>query len=123
MIAGLSKWRIDKARQHAIHRGKGQPVLEQPIFRRIDAAKVDHFLDFISRPHLLQDVAFGTKNLKLDSGEHIITLIPSRVIEQYAAYCKEEAFEPASERSLFRILDVCVLQCKSRFKVWTMSLQ
>lgn len=114
MIPGLSKWRIDEARQHAIHRGKGQPVLEQPIFRRrIDAAKVDHFLDFISRPDLLQDVAFGTKNLKLDSGEHIIipavirTLIPSRIIEQYAAYCKEEAFEPAGERSLFRILDVC----------------
>ena len=114
MIPGLSKWRIDEARQHAIHRGKGQPVLEQPIFRRrIDAAKVEHFLDFISRPDLLQDVAFGTKNLKLDSGEHIIipavirTLIPSRIIEQYAAYSKEEAFEPAGERSLFRILDVC----------------
>ena len=114
MIPGLSKWRIDEARQHVIHRGKGLPVLEQPIFRRrIDAAKVDHFLDFISRPDLLQDVAFGTKNLKLDSGEHIIipavirTLIPSRVIEQYAAYCKEEGFEPAGERSLFRILDVC----------------
>ena len=35
-----------------------------------------------------QDVAFGTKNLKLDCGKHIIilavirTLIPSRVIEQ-----------------------------------------
>ena len=114
MIPGLSKWRIDEARQHAIYRGKGLPVLEQPIFRRrIDAAKVDHFLDFISRPDLLQDVAFGTKNLKLDSGEHIIipavirTLIPSRVIEQYGAYCKEEGFEPAGERSLFRILDVC----------------
>ena len=58
-------------------------------------------------------MAFGTKNLKLDSGEHIIipavirTLIPSRVIEQYAAYCKQESFEPASDRSLFRILDVC----------------
>lgn len=48
MIPGLSKWHIDEARQHAIHRGEGQPVLEQPIFRRrIDAAKVDHFLDFI----------------------------------------------------------------------------
>ena len=65
MIPGLSKWRIDEVRQHAIHRGKGQPVLEQPIFRRrIDPAKVDHFLDFISHPDLLQDVAFGTKNLK-----------------------------------------------------------
>ena len=45
--------------------------------------KVDHFINYISRPDLLQDVAFGTKTLKLDSGERIIipavirTLIPS----------------------------------------------
>ena len=114
MIPGLSKWRIDQARQHVIHTGQGQPVPEQPIFRtRIDPAKVDHFLDFIARPDILQDVAFGTKKLKLDSGEHIIipavirTLIPSRVIEQYAAYCKQESFKPAGDRSLSRILDVC----------------
>ena len=114
MIPGLSKWRIDQARQHLIHTGQGQPVPDQPIFRtRIDAAKVDHFLDFIARPDLLQDVAFGTKNLKLDSGENIIipavirTLIPSRVIKQYAAYCKQQSFQAASDRSLFRILDVC----------------
>ena len=114
MIPGLSKWRIDQARQHVINTGEGQPVPDQPIFRtRIDAAKVDHFLDFISRPDLLQDVAFGTKNLKLDSGDQIIipavirTLIPSRIIDRYAAYCNQESFEPASDRSLFRILDVC----------------
>ena len=114
MIPGLSKWRIDQARQHVIHTGQGQPVPDQPIFRtRIDAANVDHFLDFIARPDLLQDVAFGTKNLKLDSGENIIipavirTLIPSRVIKQYAAYCKQQSFKAASDRSLFRILDVC----------------
>ena len=73
IIPGLSKWRIDQARQHVIHTGQGQPVPDQPIFcTRIDAAKVDQFLDFIAHPDLLQVVAFGTKNLKLDSGEHII---------------------------------------------------
>ena len=114
MIPGLSKERIDEALQHEIHWGKGQFVLEQPIFlTRIDAAKVDDLLDFISRPDLFQDVAFGTNNLKLDSGKHIIipavirTLIPSWIIEQYTASCNEEAFQPASERSLFRLFDVC----------------
>ena len=68
MIPGLSKWCIDEARQHMIRRGKGQSI----FCSRIDAAKVDRFLDFISRPDLLQDVTFGTKNLKLHSGEHII---------------------------------------------------
>ncbi|KXJ05912.1 hypothetical protein AC249_AIPGENE28663 [Exaiptasia diaphana] len=114
MIPGLSKWRIDQARNHATQLGKGQPLLEKPIYRaRIDNAKVDHFLDFISRPEFLQDVAFGTKTLKLDSGENIVipavvrTLIPSRIIQQYKQYCYQEQFEPTSDRSLYRILDVC----------------
>ena len=114
LIPGLTKWRIDQARQHATKAGKGQVVPEKTIFRtRIDPAKVDHFIEYISRPELLQDVAFGTKTLKLDSGERIIipavvrTLIPSRIIEQYSSYCKQQEFEPASERSLFRMLEIC----------------
>ena len=114
LIPGLPKWRIDQARSHATQTGKGQPVKEKPIYHaRIESAKVDHILDYISRPELLQDVAFGTKTLKLDSGDSIVipavvrTLIPSRIIEQYVQYCKQEQFEPTSERSLYRILEVC----------------
>ena len=73
MIPGLSKWRIDQARNHATETGKGQPILKKPIYReRIENVKVDHFFGYISRPELLQDVAFGTKTLKLDSGERVI---------------------------------------------------
>ena len=188
LIPGLSKWRIDQARQHAIEAGREQLVQENPIFQiRIDPVEVDNFINYISRPDLLQDVAFGAKtlkvarnsfqhfprrriwittlnqlmllchkingnlfpddwafvdtiilastsiewlwdpiklkswkvletvssHLKLDSGEHIIipavlrTLIPSRIISQYRSYCKQQEFEPASERSLFRMLEVC----------------
>ena len=114
LLPGLTKWRIDQARLHANEVGRGQLVPEEPIFRtRIDPVKVDHFINYISRPDLLQDVAFGTKTLKLDSGERIIipavirTLIPSRIIEQYTSYCKQQEFEPASERSLFRMLEIC----------------
>ena len=103
-----------QARQHDTEAGKGQSVPEQTIFRkRIDQGKVDHFISYISQPQLHQDVAFGTKTLKLDSGERIIipavvrTLIPSRIIEQYTSYCKEQQFEPASIRCLFRMLEVC----------------
>ena len=114
MIPGLSKWRIDQARQHATEAGKGQPLPEIPSFRRkIDPEKVDHFIEYISRPEFFQDVAFGTKTLKLDSGEKIIipalirTVIPSRIIKQYLDYCKEQEFERASERSLYRMIEVC----------------
>ena len=114
MISGLSKWRIDQARQHATEAGKGQPLPKLPRFRaKIDREKVDHFIEFISRPEFVQDVAFGTKTLKLDSGEKIIipavirTVIPARIIRQYLDYCKEQEFEPASERSLYRMIEVC----------------
>ncbi|KAK2562857.1 hypothetical protein P5673_013817 [Acropora cervicornis] len=61
---------------------------------------------------MMQDVAFGTKVLKLDTGGSIIPaviriMIPSRIIEQYSAYCKEQNFEPAGQRSLYRIIEVC----------------
>ena len=114
IIPGLSKWRIDQARLHATLVGAGQPLLERPIYRaKIDPVKVDHFINYISRPEFVQDVAFGTKTLKLDSGERIIipavirTVIPSRIIRQYMSYCKEQDFEPASERSLYRMIEVC----------------
>jgi hypothetical protein len=32
---------------------------------------VDHFIEFISKPEFVQDMAFGTKTMKLDSGEKI----------------------------------------------------
>ena len=114
MIPGLSKWRIDQARQHATEAGKGQPLPEIPSFHtRIELEKVDHFVEYISRQEFVQDVAFGTKTLKLDSGEKIIipavirTIIPSCIIRQYLDYCKEQDFEPASKRSLRRMIEVC----------------
>ena len=114
LVPGLSKWRIDQARQHAITTGRGQPPEDKVIHRtRIEPAKVDHFIDYISRPQFLQDVAFGTKTLRLDSGQRIIIpavirkLIPSRLIDQYTQHCREQGFEPASERSLYRMMEVC----------------
>ena len=87
MIPTLSKWRIDEARQHATKVGEGLPVPQEPIFRsRISPVQIDHFIDYIARPEMLQDVAFGTKVLKLDTGGSIIipavirTMIPSSII-------------------------------------------
>jgi len=62
---------------------------------------------------MVQDVAFGTKTLKLDSGDSIIipavvrTMIPSRIIGQYQSYCTQNSFEPAGQRSLYRMIGVC----------------
>jgi len=53
------------------------------------------------------------KKLKLDSGDKITipnvirTMVPSRAIKQYISYCQETDFKPASERTLYRIINVC----------------
>ena len=113
IIPGISKRQIDDARRHADLRGLGKPSNAPEIIRvRLDATKTDHFPDFISSS-LLQDVSYGTKLLKLDSGEKLLipaairTLIPSRIIKQYQSYCENVAFEPYSERTLFQILEAC----------------
>ena len=68
----LSTRQIHRARCHARSLGPGS-VPEQKIHHRvrIDMSKVDHFIEFINRPYFYQDVSFGTKLLKLNSGETI----------------------------------------------------
>ena len=62
---------------------------------------------------MLQDVAFGNKMIKLDSGENIVipavvrTIIASRIIEQYRIYCAQTGFESVRDRSLYRMIEVC----------------
>ena len=68
----LSTCQIQRAQCHARSLGPGS-VPEQKIHHRvhIDMSKVNHFIEFINRPYLYQDASFGTKLLKLDSGEAI----------------------------------------------------
>ena len=54
VVPNLSKWRIDKARDHATKSGRGQPVPDGNEYiapEYIVPEKVDHFLDFIQRPN------------------------------------------------------------------------
>ena len=47
---------------HAFQNKPGLPIDPPKITRcRLDAVKVDHFLDFLSSPSFLQDVAYGTR--------------------------------------------------------------
>lgn len=114
MIPDLSKWQIDRAWRHAAKEGPGHQVVPKPIKRTcLDPVKTSHLVNFIARPNFLQDVAYGTKELKLDSGEKITitnvnrTMVTSRIIKQYISFCQEKGFEPASERILNRIIDIC----------------
>ncbi len=74
--------------------------------------KVDHFIDFVNCPYFHQDVAYGTRTLKLDSGETmdmpnvIRTVTRSTMVAQYFKFCSDEEYQPLSRSTLFRILEV-----------------
>ena len=56
-------------------------------------------------------MSYGTKFLKLDSGEAIEmwnvvrTVTQSTMISQYIQFCQEEKFKPLSRTTLFKILE------------------
>ena len=109
----LSRWQIDRARSHARACGPGHEVKKTKHHRvKLNMAKVDHFIDFANRPYFHQDVAFGTRNLKLENGETIEmpnvvrTVTRSTMIAQYLEFCNEDGFEPLSRATLFRILEI-----------------
>ena len=79
---------------------------------KIEPIKLAHFVSFITSPHVIQDVPFGERLLKLSTGEIIKTpnvirtKIPERVVQQNQQYCCETNFEPMSKRTLQRVLAV-----------------
>ena len=118
----ITECQVRKAREHA-KTGPGIPVENLKRHRvRVDMKKVDHFLDFINRPYFYQDVAFGTRNLELESRLREILTMPnvvrtvtrSTMITLYIGLCKDEEFEPLSRSTIYRISEVRKSsQCKS----------
>ena len=111
-IPGLTRYRYTAANLHRLQFGTGAEIARQPTHSRmcIDKAQLDHFLDFISSPHLVQE---GKKDLKLSTGEIIEvpnvirSMVPQRIVKQYQQYCKEANFKPFSERTMLRVLSEC----------------
>ena len=112
-FAKLTSWQIKRARAHARECSPGSLVEKPPFHKvRLLPAKLDHSLDFVNRPYFYQDVAFGTRRLKLKSGEkltmpNIIRKVTrATMIRQYLKFCEEEQYKPLSRASLFRVLEV-----------------
>jgi hypothetical protein len=69
----LSDRQIKKAQSHAKTVGTGLLVENVPYHRvRIDTTKLEHFLTFVDQPYFYQDVSFGMRKVRLDSGQLMI---------------------------------------------------
>ena len=113
-IPGLTRYRYSLANLHRLQYGSGAPTTHHPSPRiKVDLKQLDHFLSYITSPHLVQDLPFGQKTLKLSSGQLveipnvIRTMIPQRIACQYAQYYHETGFKPFSERTMLRVLEEC----------------
>ncbi|KAL9962183.1 hypothetical protein ACROYT_G031264 [Oculina patagonica] len=114
-IPGLTRYRFMVARQHILLHGRGAPVPPPSSRTRmvVPEDKLAHFLDFITSPHIIQDLPFGEKVVTLSTKEVIKipnvvrNMIPERIVQQYQAYFKESGFTPMSRSTLLRILEVC----------------
>ena len=109
----LSDRQIKKARAQAKTEGLGVPAEKIPQHRIcVDQRQLDHFLEFTMRPYYYQDVAYGTRTLKLESGEELVmpnvvrTVARCTIINQYLQHCEETGFEPISRSTMWRVLDV-----------------
>ena len=109
----LGDRQIKKARNHAKIVGVGFRVENIVHHRvRIDPDKLEHFLFFIDQPYFYQDVSYGTRTVKLDSGQEMVmpnvvrTVGLSTMVEQYHQHCREEEYEPLCKSTLYRILKV-----------------
>ena len=113
-IPTVTSYRYNITRRHRLLHGRAVPLPNQEKKRmRIEPVKLEHFVSFITSPHVIQDVLFGEKLLNLSTGEIIKTpnvirtMIPERIVQQYQQYCCETDFEPMSKRTLQRVLAVC----------------
>ena len=71
-IPNLSRYRFNTPRHHLLLRGKGANVKYVKGTRMyIALEKLDHFLSYITSTHIIHDLPFGEKTLKLSSNTEI----------------------------------------------------
>ena len=114
-IPDLSRSRFTAARRHGVQYGAEalatQIGKKKTILRhKIDPAQVEHFIEFITSQNVIQDLPFGTRKLRLTSGEEINIpnvirlLIPSRLVDQYLHFCHETVFKPLGKSTLLKVI-------------------
>ena len=119
-IPGLTQYRFKVARQHSLQYGHGT-LLPRPRSRRmqVEDKQLDHFLSCITSPHVIQDVPFGQRYLRLSSCKIletpsvIRTIIPNKLLKQYQAYCEETEFTPFSPATMLRVLSACAASVRT----------
>ena len=129
-IPGLTEYRFKMARMHRLEYGRGAalPISKSPRMR-VEGVQLDHFLTFITSPHVIQDLTFGQRYLHLSSGKVletpnvIRTMIPQRIVRQYQQYCEETNFNRLVPTPCYEFCQFVLQQSKNLCRVLTMLPQ
>ncbi|CAC5407841.1 unnamed protein product [Mytilus coruscus] len=117
LIPGLSEYRYYAAKKHSNKEGCGMPPKN-----REDTRKLDFFLNFITSSHVIKDLPFGERKLKLQDGKKIETpniircMGSAAIVYQYKQYCKENDFNPLGDSTMFKILSECIATMRKSLK-------
>ncbi|CAG2246841.1 unnamed protein product [Mytilus edulis] len=97
------------SKKHASVQGCALPPAQGNKSRqRMDPAKLDNFLDFITSSHIIKDLPFGERKLKLADGRSVDTpnvircMAPATLINMYNLYCSENEVTPLGHTEIFR---------------------
>ncbi|CAG2248591.1 unnamed protein product [Mytilus edulis] len=101
------------AKKHISEVGCGLPIQEMKQTReKIDPCQLEPFLDFITSSHIIKDLPFGERKLKLSTGEIISTpnviraIAPTSIIRQYKQFCEDEEIRPLGGRAFRDIEEI-----------------
>jgi hypothetical protein len=84
---------------------------EKRNYSRLTVVKAQHFIDFLFTTGILQEVAYGTTKLKLDSGDKItvsntiLNGIYEHAVKEYIIHCREINYCPLGRSTLLKMLD------------------
>ena len=118
MFPGSTRRQINKARKHASIRLSGIPIEPGKFIRvKVTGGQTHHFLDFIQFSGLVQDVASGTRSVKLSSNDKISmqnvirTVHKAEVIRLFEGACDKDGYNRENgrppTRTLWNIINNC----------------
>ena len=118
MFPGTSRHQFDRGKKHASMGLSGVPIEPGKYFCvKVTDEQINHFMDFIQFSGLFQDVASGTRTVKLSSNRkipmpNVIRIVhKAGVIRLFEGACDKDGYNRengrASTRTLWNIINNC----------------
>lgn len=111
-LFNCSFYEVEKARRSLkLYGACADEPKGEKVYSRLSFEKAQHFVNFLFSAGLLQEVAYGTTKLKLDSGHKIIVSdtilngVHEHAVREYIVHCKEMSYHPLGRTILLKMLD------------------